>query len=115
MLLGIQRKALLRIASGYRTISTSAIQVVTGTPPLSLLIEERYRLYHIENAQLPAWMKEIEVRWTIWRRQKRKEKDDLSEDNKRAKKELLKKLERQRKQESIARKAVAPTERGAGR
>ncbi|KAJ8928007.1 hypothetical protein NQ314_019473 [Rhamnusium bicolor] len=54
MLLGIQRKALLRIASGYRTISTSAIQVVTGTPPLSLLIEERYRLYHIENAQLPA-------------------------------------------------------------
>ncbi|KAJ8926936.1 hypothetical protein NQ314_020788 [Rhamnusium bicolor] len=72
MLLGIQRKALLRIASAYRTISTSAIQVVTGTPPLSLLVEERYRLYHIENGQLPAVKnREIETtlrKWQeIWR------------------------------------------------
>lgn len=53
-LLSIQRKALLRIASGYRTISTSAIQVVTGIPPINLLAEERHRLYHAENAHLPT-------------------------------------------------------------
>ncbi|KAJ8977861.1 hypothetical protein NQ317_004769 [Molorchus minor] len=51
MLESTQRKALLRIASGYRTISTAAIQVTTGIPPISLLVEERYRLYHTEDAQ----------------------------------------------------------------
>ncbi|KAJ8981981.1 hypothetical protein NQ317_013633 [Molorchus minor] len=54
MLLSIQRKALLRISSGYRTISTSAVQVITGTPPITLLVEERHRLYHTENGSSTA-------------------------------------------------------------
>ncbi|KAJ8967279.1 hypothetical protein NQ317_001949 [Molorchus minor] len=29
----VQRRALLKVASGYRTISTAAIQVITGIPP----------------------------------------------------------------------------------
>lgn len=54
MMMGIQRRALLRIAMGYRTISTSAVQVITGTPPITLLAEERNRLYRRENAHLKA-------------------------------------------------------------
>lgn len=54
ILSGVQRKALLRIASGYRTISTNALQVITGIPPISLLAEERYRLYRKENSHLQA-------------------------------------------------------------
>ncbi|KAJ8971054.1 hypothetical protein NQ317_018317 [Molorchus minor] len=54
ILSGVQRKALLRIASGYRTISTNALQVIVGIPPISLLAEERQRLFRIENSHLQA-------------------------------------------------------------
>ncbi|KAJ8932761.1 hypothetical protein NQ314_014462 [Rhamnusium bicolor] len=50
----IQRMALLRIASGYRTISTNALQVITAIPPIALLAEERHRLFRKENSHLQA-------------------------------------------------------------
>lgn len=40
----LQRRALLRVARGYRTISTAAIQVLTGIPPMDLIVEERSRV-----------------------------------------------------------------------
>lgn len=45
MLESTQRKMLLRVICGYRTISTCAVQVVAGVPPLSLLVEERAELF----------------------------------------------------------------------
>lgn len=45
-LTSIQRRTLLRVASAYRTVSARAIQVVTGTVPIELLIEERKNLYY---------------------------------------------------------------------
>lgn len=61
MLSGIQRRALLRIASGYRTVSTAAIQVISGIPPISLIVEERLRLYQLENAHLESVKKRERV------------------------------------------------------
>ncbi|KAJ8964787.1 hypothetical protein NQ317_016081 [Molorchus minor] len=50
---GVQRKSLLRVASAYRTVSVAAVQVVTATPPLSLLAEERTYLYETQNGHQP--------------------------------------------------------------
>lgn len=36
MLVSIQRRALLRVASAYRTVSAEAVQVVTGVAPIDL-------------------------------------------------------------------------------
>lgn len=41
MLERLQRRALLRVVSGYRTVSTEAVQVLAGIPPISLIIQER--------------------------------------------------------------------------
>lgn len=56
MLISTQRKALLRVAGAYRTVSAAAIQVVTGSPPMDMLVRERDRLHrradgHTENAK----------------------------------------------------------------
>lgn len=48
----VQRKTMLRIASGYRTISTVALQIITGVIPIDLLIEERRFLDEIGNGHL---------------------------------------------------------------
>jgi hypothetical protein len=40
-----QRKLLVRICSAYRTTSTSALQVISGTIPIHLLAQERGRIY----------------------------------------------------------------------
>lgn len=40
-----QRRALLRVISGYRTISAKAVQVIAGVLPIDLLEEERYRVH----------------------------------------------------------------------
>lgn len=70
MLLSVQRKALLRIASSYRTVSTTAIQVVTAVPPITLLIGETCRLYQRENAHLStvrSGERETTLReWQAW-------------------------------------------------
>lgn len=38
---GTQRKALLRVSSAYRTVSSEALQVITGTPPIDLILQLR--------------------------------------------------------------------------
>lgn len=70
MLLSTQRKALLRIASGYRTTSTPAIQVITGIPPISLQIKERHRL-HLRGDSLlePVKHEERETTLDMWQQQ----------------------------------------------
>ncbi|KAJ8938104.1 hypothetical protein NQ318_013018 [Aromia moschata] len=45
MLKKAQRKVVTRICSAYRTISTVAALVISGTPPIRLQIEERARTY----------------------------------------------------------------------
>lgn len=45
MVLRVQRKMLIRVASAYRTVSGRAVQVITGVPPLNLLAEERGEAY----------------------------------------------------------------------
>lgn len=40
-----QRVALLRMARAYRTVSTEALQILTASIPLNLLLQERQRLY----------------------------------------------------------------------
>lgn len=47
-----QRKTMLRIASGYRTTATVALQVVTGVIPIDLLIEERRYIDEVGNGHL---------------------------------------------------------------
>lgn len=48
----LQRRILLRVVSGYRTIGTSAVQVIAGVPPISLLAEEQVRLFRQRETQL---------------------------------------------------------------
>lgn len=45
VLQGIQRRVLLRVASAYRTVSTVALNVITGVLPIDLLIMERKELH----------------------------------------------------------------------
>ncbi|XP_072403367.1 uncharacterized protein [Diabrotica undecimpunctata] len=54
-----QRKPLLKVASAYRTTSTIALQVITGTLPIHLLAKERDTLYNRENGHLPEIKSEI--------------------------------------------------------
>lgn len=55
-----QRKALLRVASAYRTVSGKALQVITGTVPIDLLVEERRILFESGQGHLEG--KRVEVR-----------------------------------------------------
>ncbi|KAG5881953.1 hypothetical protein JTB14_020517 [Gonioctena quinquepunctata] len=43
ILLGVQRKAAIRIASGYRTASTKTLLVTARTPPIDLLADRKRR------------------------------------------------------------------------
>lgn len=45
MMLSAQRRMILRVISGYRTLSTEAAVVIAGIPPIDLLIAERCRLH----------------------------------------------------------------------
>lgn len=45
LLIKAQRKALLRVASAYRTVATEALQVITGTIPIDLMAKERKSIY----------------------------------------------------------------------
>lgn len=80
MLLSAQRTMLLRVASAYRTIATEALCVITGVPPIDLLVEERSELFDrkvggsearetIKNSTLAKWQRrweenEITGQWT---------------------------------------------------
>lgn len=47
-----QRKILLRAAQAYRTVSGLALQVITGTIPVDLLVRERAHTYHHRQEQM---------------------------------------------------------------
>ena len=47
----LHRYTLIRISKGYRTVSTEALQVLTGNMPLSLEAKERYYKYKIRMKQ----------------------------------------------------------------
>lgn len=44
-ILSVQRVMTSRIVSSYRTVSTSALQVLAKTPPMDLLVKERAEIY----------------------------------------------------------------------
>lgn len=44
-LIKAQRKFLIRVCSAYRTVSSQALQVIAGVPPIRLLVEERESQY----------------------------------------------------------------------
>lgn len=48
-----QRRVLLRVASAYRTVSAEALQVITGVPPIDLMIAERCFLFKV-GGRLPG-------------------------------------------------------------
>lgn len=59
MLEKLQRRAMLRMASAYRTTSTAAPYVITKTLPIDLLVEER-RLTYIQGGRItPQYRKQI--------------------------------------------------------
>lgn len=73
-LAGIQRLTSIRIASAYRTISTEAVGVIAGVPPIDLLIEERKEIYNGVQKQIArgdlldkwqeSWVRGTNGRWT---------------------------------------------------
>ncbi|KAI5747429.1 hypothetical protein M8J77_014440 [Diaphorina citri] len=44
----VQRKVMLRLARAYRTVATGALQVISGSLPIELMIEERMRTHEIK-------------------------------------------------------------------
>lgn len=42
---GVQRAIMLRVGSAYRTVSTEALQVITGTLPIDLMVQERIAVH----------------------------------------------------------------------
>lgn len=61
----IQRRMLLRVCSAYRTTSSEALQAISGTPPIDLLMEERVKRHKAkeEAESLESINKEIIDRW----------------------------------------------------
>lgn len=66
----VQRRILLRVISGYRTVAMEAVQVIAAVPPLDLMIEERMRMFREGTGQTPA-ERSIERGKTIMAWQKR--------------------------------------------
>lgn len=81
-LLAIQRTAALRVASAYRTVSGTAVQVIAGMVPIDIHAEERMKMFILKQSnQLGSstsvvlrdetiqkwqvrWNSEIQARWT---------------------------------------------------
>ena len=51
-LLPVQRTAALRVASAYRTVSESAVMVISGTIPIDLLAQERKKLWDAKKSAI---------------------------------------------------------------
>lgn len=74
-LVSIQRKMQLRVCSAYRTISADAAAVISGTPPIDLLIEERRARYsgvtekvsrdNLMEKWQRKWESSVKGRWTF--------------------------------------------------
>lgn len=70
----IHRKLNLKICSAYRTVSTEALNVISGVPPIHLLVEERRERYkgtsklEARSILMIEWQKEWDLdrygRWT---------------------------------------------------
>lgn len=60
-----QRGGVLRMISGYRTVSTIAAEVIAGTPPLDLLLTERKELWD-RVKQRKAKGEETTEKWKKW-------------------------------------------------
>lgn len=45
------------------TLSVAAVQVITGVPLIPLLVEERFHLYYLEDANDKEVEKERKVKW----------------------------------------------------
>lgn len=69
LLESLQRRALIRVACAYRTVSSRALQVITGIPPMTLLAEERSRIFKTGMGADPGIKKE-ERRVTLEKWQK---------------------------------------------
>lgn len=57
----VQRKMMIRQCRSYRTVSTVALQVISGTPPVELMALERTRIYHAskENINLNEYKSQL--------------------------------------------------------
>lgn len=81
MILRVQRNMLLRVASAYRTVSGLALQVITATVPIDLLVQERTWLHNnkpenntsakeaLRDRSLTAWQRRwqsetVRAQWT---------------------------------------------------
>lgn len=73
ILIGEQRKILLRVGSAYRTVSAAAIQVISGTAPIDLLAKERQSIHIHPNGHQPGVRRQAKKRmlerwqnrWTV--------------------------------------------------
>lgn len=63
MLRGVQRRALIRVARAYRTVSTEALTVLVGTPPIKLLVKARAQRYREPEATGKGIMEGIMEEW----------------------------------------------------
>ncbi|KAF2902778.1 hypothetical protein ILUMI_03406 [Ignelater luminosus] len=65
----VQRAGLLRVASVYKTVSTVALQVITGTIPLDLLVLER-KYVHEHAGERDLAMVKLRASNTEWQSRK---------------------------------------------
>lgn len=56
----------LRVAMAYRTVSTTAAQVIAGIIPIHLLIDERRRMMDREGPREAVRKEEREITLTKW-------------------------------------------------
>ncbi|KAK9703867.1 hypothetical protein QE152_g29051 [Popillia japonica] len=50
----LQRRALLQVASPYRSVSHETLQMIEGVPPITLLILECERLHSLDHSNEPS-------------------------------------------------------------
>lgn len=60
MITKVQRRTLIRVCSAYRTVSAAAVQVIAGTLPIEIIINEQRELF--ESGRGHTAEKKIEVR-----------------------------------------------------
>ena len=58
-LFSAQRGVVMRIVSAYRTVSTSAVLVLAGVPPIDLLADERQETFQLRKELTCADLQEI--------------------------------------------------------
>lgn len=64
LLISTQRKILIRTICAYTTTSAKAMHVISGVPPIILLIQERIRLHEREDSNLQSVKRDATL--VIW-------------------------------------------------